>query len=334
MRDLSLSANRTGTVEIVTPGIAQIEGELVLADAGAGNGIDFIATERLQIVTPTGAVRVRDGSGMTAGFLNLTSNNIWSASAAILERLAADPNFDGRDFALTLNDGPFNPRGSIEAGDVTLSVRDTLFVQNSGGVVDFAGITVRESTLTIVPTGAQPLVAFAFGRQINRRRLRRKEARAASTDRTPDTAPESDELDLTQPAQFVGLKNLPAITVNVLLNFSTIVVALLGLGMSLARRGALAIASIAICLFTSVALALVAVVLATRVEAGLGAHVTILDRSLNRLKELDELYGDRLTTIYSTFDAIEERLPLADLVIGAVLIPGAAAPKLVQQKAG
>ncbi len=50
-----------------------------------------------------------------------------------------------------------------------------------------------------------------------------------------------------------------------------------------------------------------------------------------RLKELDELYGDRLTTIYSTHDAIEERLPDTDLVIGAVLIPGAAAPKLISR---
>jgi alanine dehydrogenase len=70
---------------------------------------------------------------------------------------------------------------------------------------------------------------------------------------------------------------------------------------------------------------------AARMAMGLNAHVTILDRSLARLKELDELYGDRLTTIYSTHDAIEERLPYTDLVIGAVLVPGAAAPKLVQR---
>jgi alanine dehydrogenase len=44
------------------------------------------------------------------------------------------------------------------------------------------------------------------------------------------------------------------------------------------------------------------------------------------------LYGDRLPTIYSTHDAIEERLPTADLVIGAVLVPGAAAPKLISRE--
>jgi alanine dehydrogenase len=70
---------------------------------------------------------------------------------------------------------------------------------------------------------------------------------------------------------------------------------------------------------------------AARMAMGLNAHVTILDRSLDRLKYLDEVYGDRLTTIYSTHDAIEERLPDTDLVIGAVLIPGAAAPKLISR---
>jgi alanine dehydrogenase len=70
---------------------------------------------------------------------------------------------------------------------------------------------------------------------------------------------------------------------------------------------------------------------AARMAMGLNARVTILDRSLDRLKYLDEVYGERLTTIYSTHDAIEERLPDTDLVIGAVLIPGAAAPKLISR---
>ena len=71
---------------------------------------------------------------------------------------------------------------------------------------------------------------------------------------------------------------------------------------------------------------------AARMAMGMNAHVTILDRSLDRLKYLDEVYGHQLTTIYSTHDAIEERLPDTDLVIGAVLIPGAAAPKLVSRQ--
>ncbi|MBO9827227.1 alanine dehydrogenase [Xanthomonas sp. A2111] len=70
---------------------------------------------------------------------------------------------------------------------------------------------------------------------------------------------------------------------------------------------------------------------AARMAMGLHARVTVLDRSLERLKYLDELYGQQLTTLYSTRDAIEQCLPHTDLVIGAVLIPGAAAPKLVSR---
>ena len=68
---------------------------------------------------------------------------------------------------------------------------------------------------------------------------------------------------------------------------------------------------------------------AARMAMGLEAHVTVIDRSLQRLKELDLQFGAELNTIYSTVDAIEEYVTGADLVIGAVLVPGAAAPKLV-----
>ncbi len=68
---------------------------------------------------------------------------------------------------------------------------------------------------------------------------------------------------------------------------------------------------------------------AARIAMGMGANVTVIDRSLPRLQQIDDLYGDRLNTLYSNAHTIEEQLRIADLVIGAVLIPGAAAPKLV-----
>jgi alanine dehydrogenase len=68
---------------------------------------------------------------------------------------------------------------------------------------------------------------------------------------------------------------------------------------------------------------------AARMSVGMGASVTILDKSIARLNQLDSLFQGRLKTIYSTADAIEELVLGADLVVGAVLIPGAAAPKLV-----
>jgi alanine dehydrogenase len=68
---------------------------------------------------------------------------------------------------------------------------------------------------------------------------------------------------------------------------------------------------------------------AARVAVGMGASVTILDRSLPRLNWLDTVFESKLKTLYSTADALESCLTTADLVIGAVLVPGAAAPKLV-----
>lgn len=70
---------------------------------------------------------------------------------------------------------------------------------------------------------------------------------------------------------------------------------------------------------------------AARMAAGLGARVSVLDKSLPRLKWIDDLMGGRITTLYSTADTLEEQVLQADAVIGAVLIPGAAAPKLVSE---
>lgn len=68
---------------------------------------------------------------------------------------------------------------------------------------------------------------------------------------------------------------------------------------------------------------------AARMAMGLEASVTVVDKSLSRLYDLDLQFGATLNTIFATVDSIEEQVLNADLVIGAVLVPGAAAPKLV-----
>lgn len=70
---------------------------------------------------------------------------------------------------------------------------------------------------------------------------------------------------------------------------------------------------------------------AARMAVGLGAEVSILDRSIGRLRELDELFEGRVRTRFSTIASIEEEIFAADVVIGAVLVPGASAPKLVSR---
>ncbi len=68
---------------------------------------------------------------------------------------------------------------------------------------------------------------------------------------------------------------------------------------------------------------------ALQMAVGLGARVTVFDRNVDRLRHLDLIFGNRIETVYSTAHAIEECIVQADLVVGGVLIPGAAAPKLV-----
>ena len=71
---------------------------------------------------------------------------------------------------------------------------------------------------------------------------------------------------------------------------------------------------------------------AAKIAVGMGAHVTIIDRSLNRLRHLDDVFGGQVITLASNSWTIGENMRTADLVIGSVLIPGASAPKLVRRQ--
>jgi alanine dehydrogenase len=70
---------------------------------------------------------------------------------------------------------------------------------------------------------------------------------------------------------------------------------------------------------------------AAKMAVGLGAEVTILDKSLPRLRELDDLFGGRVRLLYASGAEVEHAVLAADLVVGAVLVPGAAAPKLLKR---
>ncbi len=71
---------------------------------------------------------------------------------------------------------------------------------------------------------------------------------------------------------------------------------------------------------------------AARMAMGMEASVTVVDKSLRRLNKLDEQFGSKLQTLFATVAVIEREVAAADLVIGAVLVPGAAAPKLVSRE--
>jgi alanine dehydrogenase len=70
---------------------------------------------------------------------------------------------------------------------------------------------------------------------------------------------------------------------------------------------------------------------AAKMAVGIGAHVTIIDKNLNRLRQLDDIFNNQVVTLASNSWTIRESLKLADLVIGGVLVPGASAPRLVRR---
>jgi alanine dehydrogenase len=71
---------------------------------------------------------------------------------------------------------------------------------------------------------------------------------------------------------------------------------------------------------------------AAKIACGLGANVTIIDRNLNRLRQLDDIYSNSIRTLASNTYTVRDAVQQADLVIGAVLIPGASAPKIVRRE--
>jgi len=71
---------------------------------------------------------------------------------------------------------------------------------------------------------------------------------------------------------------------------------------------------------------------AAKIAVGMGAHVTIIDNNLDRLRELDDIFLSKISTLASSAYMIHDAISQADLIVGAVLVPGAAAPKLITQK--
>jgi alanine dehydrogenase len=68
---------------------------------------------------------------------------------------------------------------------------------------------------------------------------------------------------------------------------------------------------------------------AAKIAVGMGAHVTIIDNNLDRLRELDDIFLSKISTLASSAYMIHDAISRCDLIVGAVLVPGAAAPKLV-----
>ncbi|HEX8442322.1 MAG TPA: hypothetical protein VF631_01610 [Allosphingosinicella sp.] len=143
------AANGFSTVTFTTPGRVRVEGAVAVNGAAATDRVAITGTERLEVITPTGSITMRDASNQLGGILQLMSDNIAVTDSALANQLAANPNFEGRDAALRTNNGAATPAGFIQAGGVQLLSGGRIFVQNTGTATEFAGLTVGGGGLLI-----------------------------------------------------------------------------------------------------------------------------------------------------------------------------------------
>jgi hypothetical protein len=170
VRDMTILGSGSGegasAVQLLAEGTVRVEGNLSFVDAGAADSLSIIGEERLEVITPTGSIRMTDAAGNPAGNLLLASENIVVTDASLAQRLAADPDFSGRNEALLATSGAVNAAGYIEAGGILLlpvsGVTENpqggrIFVQNTGTATDFAGLTVGAGGLSIFRSKKEPL---------------------------------------------------------------------------------------------------------------------------------------------------------------------------------
>jgi hypothetical protein len=181
----SLVEGGVKTVSVSTGGSVIVRGEVLYGDAAAGDSLTITAGNQIRVDTSQGGFIAlyngAEGAERPSGSLVLAAQDIWVGSSNLLASLTQDQNFSGRNQALLTNPGSTDPVGHLVAGSMTLSVQDSLFVQNSGAANDFAGITVGAGGLAIRNGGSvgsegqgfsasatsAPITVTAFGRRLN-----------------------------------------------------------------------------------------------------------------------------------------------------------------------
>jgi filamentous hemagglutinin family protein len=153
--DLRIEGSQTfgrgvGAITMNSDGSILVEGLVDFINAGAADSLTLNAGQTIEIITDTGGISITDSDGVLSGTLALNAPNIWAASQSIIDQLEVDPDFAGRVDALRTNGGPVKPEGYVRAGSITAEVGNTFYVQNSGTLDEFAGLTAGDGGLTIV----------------------------------------------------------------------------------------------------------------------------------------------------------------------------------------
>ncbi len=143
-----------------TPGAIAVTGAVTASSLAATDTLLLQAGQRLTVVTDSGgALRLNgagapDTAGSVAGVLDLRADQIWVGTAALLDQLAADPAFAGRDLALGATPAQADIAGAIGGGTLRISSSGSVLIQNSGNVFQRAGFSVGSMTITATANAA------------------------------------------------------------------------------------------------------------------------------------------------------------------------------------
>lgn len=153
-----------GALQIASTDDIRVSGNLNITDMAADNLLSLTA-DTISVASDTGGIVLEGNS--PGGTLNLSARHIHVGSAALLEQLAIDSFFTGRNDVLARATPTGNPDGSIQAASITFAAEETLLIQNvgSGGIA--YGFYAETGEVEIIPTGADDLDVFVFGATLN-----------------------------------------------------------------------------------------------------------------------------------------------------------------------
>src|SRR4029453_19360621 len=123
------------------------------------------AGDIIAVNTDTGGIQMTDSAGRLSGILTLNAGHVWAATGSVLQQLADNVNFAGRNDALAASSGGVSPGGYLRAGTIEARIGSTLLVQNSGSPQLFGGLDAGAGGVSIVNTGTSPATVVAYGRQ-------------------------------------------------------------------------------------------------------------------------------------------------------------------------
>ncbi len=153
-----------GALQIASTDDIRVSGNLNITDMAADNLLSLTA-DTIGVASDTGGI-VLEGSS-PGGTLNLSARHIHVGSTTLLDNLAVDPFFDGRDDLLARATPTANPDGSIQAASITFAAEETLLIQNVGDGGIAYGFYAETGQVEIIPTGADDLDVFIFGATLN-----------------------------------------------------------------------------------------------------------------------------------------------------------------------